>query len=90
MDFNVCDYKVDWKVPIVLGRPFLAIGYTLINVHKGELTMRVQDKQVIFNVLQPMKYPNNVVECLSILVVDSIVSKELEKCYYGDSFKDFL
>ncbi|KAJ8775284.1 hypothetical protein K2173_020288 [Erythroxylum novogranatense] len=39
-DFIVCDIEEDAEVPIILGRPFLATGRVLIDVEKGELTMR--------------------------------------------------
>ncbi|XP_063948037.1 uncharacterized protein LOC135152134 [Daucus carota subsp. sativus] len=42
-DFVILDFEEDKKIPIILGRPFLATGRTLIDVQKGELTMRVQD-----------------------------------------------
>src|SRR5262245_4867092 len=54
-DFIVLDYEADRDVPIILGRPFLATGRALIDVQKGELTMRVQDEQVTFNVFKTMK-----------------------------------
>ncbi|XP_062088966.1 uncharacterized protein LOC133795533 [Humulus lupulus] len=43
-DFIILDYEADREVPIILGRPFLATGRTLIDVQKGELTMRVNDQ----------------------------------------------
>ena len=43
VDFIVLDFEADKEVPIILGRPFLARGKTLIDVQKGELTMRVND-----------------------------------------------
>ncbi|XP_062104305.1 uncharacterized protein LOC133815482 [Humulus lupulus] len=43
-DFIILDYEVDRDVPIILGRPFLATGRTLIDVEKGELTMRAQEE----------------------------------------------
>ena len=58
MDFIILDYEADRDVPIILGRPFLATGRTLIDVQKGELTMRVQDEQVTFNVFKAMKLPD--------------------------------
>ncbi|KAH9752099.1 hypothetical protein KPL71_014560 [Citrus sinensis] len=42
VDFIVLDFEADKEVPIILGRPFLAIGKTLIDVQKGELTMRTE------------------------------------------------
>ncbi|KAJ9556723.1 hypothetical protein OSB04_011337 [Centaurea solstitialis] len=44
-DFIILDCEVDTDNPIILGRPFLATGRTLIDVQKGELTMRVQDQE---------------------------------------------
>ena len=41
VDFIVMDFDGDKETPILLGRPFLATGRTLIDVEKGELTMRV-------------------------------------------------
>ncbi|KAH9658917.1 hypothetical protein KPL70_023668 [Citrus sinensis] len=55
VDFIVLYFEADKEVPIILGRPFLATGKTLIDVQKGELTMRVNDQQVTFNVLDAMK-----------------------------------
>ncbi|XP_062113329.1 uncharacterized protein LOC133824457 [Humulus lupulus] len=43
-DFIILDYEEDRDVPIILGRPFLATGRTLIDVEKGELTIRAQDE----------------------------------------------
>ena len=41
MDFVVIDIEEDKHVPLLLGRPFLAIGAALIDVKKGELTLKV-------------------------------------------------
>lgn len=40
------DMKENMEVPIIQGRPVLAIGHTLINVHQGELTLKVGNEQV--------------------------------------------
>ena len=77
-DFIILDYKVDQDVPIILGRSFLATGHTLIDVQKSELTMRVQDDQVTFNVLKAMKFPIEVEECSAISFLHSMVAKKLE------------
>ncbi|KAL5582009.1 hypothetical protein UlMin_014451 [Ulmus minor] len=80
VDFIVLDYEVDLEVPIILGRPFLATGRTLIDVQKGELTMRVQDEHVTFNVFQSMKFPSDMEECSVISLADSLVAEQLERC----------
>ncbi|XP_070035058.1 uncharacterized protein [Nicotiana tomentosiformis] len=37
-DFVILDCEVDYEVPIILGRPFLATWKTLVDVEAGELT----------------------------------------------------
>ncbi|XP_024028191.1 LOW QUALITY PROTEIN: uncharacterized protein LOC112093618 [Morus notabilis] len=78
-DFIVLDYEADNEVPIILGRPFLAAVRTLIDVQKGELTMRVHDPQVTFNVFKAMRFADEVEECSAINVLDSLVEAEFEK-----------
>nr|GEW56890.1 reverse transcriptase domain-containing protein [Tanacetum cinerariifolium] len=43
-DFVVLDFKPDPRVPLILGRCFLKIGRALIDVHKGELTLRIKNE----------------------------------------------
>ena len=45
----VIDMEEEKQVPLLLGRPFLTIGATLIDVKKGELTLRVGTEEVHFN-----------------------------------------
>ena len=51
-DFVILDMEEYDKVPIILGRPFLATGKTQINVQKGVLKLRVQADKVTFHVFQ--------------------------------------
>ncbi|XP_038882203.1 uncharacterized protein LOC120073423 [Benincasa hispida] len=62
-DFVILDYEVDREIPIILGRPFLATGRALIDVQKGELTIQVVDQEVKFNVLNALKYPEDIENC---------------------------
>ncbi|KAJ9536000.1 hypothetical protein OSB04_un000828 [Centaurea solstitialis] len=70
-DFIILDCEVDQEVPIILGRPFLATGRTLIDVQKGELTMRVHDQRVNFNVLDSLKYPDEREECSTLSEIET-------------------
>ncbi|XP_042992364.1 uncharacterized protein LOC122318797, partial [Carya illinoinensis] len=54
-DFVVLDMEEDEEVPLILGRPFLATGRALIDVQKGELTLRVNKEEVMFNIYQAMR-----------------------------------
>ena len=49
VDFVVIDIEEDKQVPLLLGRPFLATRAALIDVKKGELTLRVGDEVMHFN-----------------------------------------
>ena len=46
MDFVVMNIEEDKQVPLLLGRPFLATGVVLIDVKKGEPTLRVGDEAI--------------------------------------------
>ena len=83
-DFIVLDFEADIEVPIILGRPFLATGRTLIDVQKGELTMRVNDEKVTFNVLKAMRFPDEVEECSMVNMLEYVVSEEFEKGCHED------
>ena len=50
VDFVVLDMEGDEKVPIILGRPFLATSQALVDVESGELTLRVGDDKVHFSI----------------------------------------
>ncbi|GKB08828.1 reverse transcriptase domain-containing protein [Tanacetum coccineum] len=58
-DFVVVDFEADPRVPLILGRSFLRIGRTLINVYEGELILRDGDEQLIFHVDSTSKLPQN-------------------------------
>ncbi|XP_060965092.1 uncharacterized protein LOC133034089 [Cannabis sativa] len=75
-DFIILDYEEDREVPIILGRPFLATGRTLIDVEKGELTMRAQDEQATFKVFHPIRAPDAIGECLAIGDMDPNMVEE--------------
>ena len=55
MDFIVMNMKDNTQVPLLLGRPFLATGATLIDVKKGELTLIVGEEAVHFKLNTSLK-----------------------------------
>ena len=57
VDFVVIDIKEDKQVALLLGGPFLATGVALIDVKKGELTLKVGDEAVHFNLNYSLKQP---------------------------------
>ena len=86
MDFIVIDIKEDKQVPLMLGRPFLAIGATLIDVKKGELTLRVRDEAVHFNLNHNLKQPKLSNAGCEILETKILISSELNNdCIFHNS-----
>nr|XP_009768437.1 PREDICTED: uncharacterized protein LOC104219441 [Nicotiana sylvestris] len=75
-NINLIPYLIDYEVPIILGRPFLAMGKALVDVEDGELTFRVGDEKVVFHVCKSMRQPNSNEVCSFVdLVIDVIVDE---------------
>ena len=55
IDYVIIDIEEDKKIPLLLGKPFLATGEALINVKKGEFTLRVIIEEVHFSLNQCLK-----------------------------------
>nr|GEX75355.1 reverse transcriptase domain-containing protein [Tanacetum cinerariifolium] len=48
-DFVVIDFEPDPRVPLILARCFLKTDQALIDVHKGELTLRIGNEAITYN-----------------------------------------
>ncbi|GJY46606.1 reverse transcriptase domain-containing protein [Tanacetum coccineum] len=55
-DFVVVDFEADPRVPLILGRSFLRTDRALIDVYREEITLRVDNKAVTFNLDQTTRY----------------------------------
>nr|GEU60699.1 reverse transcriptase domain-containing protein [Tanacetum cinerariifolium] len=58
-DFVVIDFDADPRVPLILERSFLKTERALIDVFKGELTLRVGKEAITFNLDQISRYSTN-------------------------------
>nr|GEZ72212.1 reverse transcriptase domain-containing protein [Tanacetum cinerariifolium] len=58
-DFVVVDFEPDPRVPLILERCFLKTGRALIDVHKGELTLRIRNEAITYNLDQTSRYSAN-------------------------------
>nr|XP_009769100.1 PREDICTED: uncharacterized protein LOC104220009 [Nicotiana sylvestris] len=74
-NFVILDCQVDEEIPIILGRPFLAAGRALIDYETGELKMRLNNEEIIFNVQQFMSRPSEFVNCSLVEAVDVILQE---------------
>nr|GEX09774.1 reverse transcriptase domain-containing protein [Tanacetum cinerariifolium] len=76
-DFVIVDFDADPRIPLILGRSFLKTGRALIDVYEGELTLRVGNKAVTFNLDQTSRYSSNYdVESINRIDVISIACEE--------------
>ncbi|XP_070009587.1 uncharacterized protein [Nicotiana sylvestris] len=73
-DFVILDCKVDYKVPIIFGRPFLATGKALVDVKAGELTFWVDDEKVVFHVCKSIRQSNGV--CSFVDLVTEVIVED--------------
>nr|GEZ60875.1 reverse transcriptase domain-containing protein [Tanacetum cinerariifolium] len=75
-DFVVVDFEADPRVPVILGRSFLGTDRAFIDVYGEELTLRVNDDVVTFNLNQTTRY-SFTYDDLSVNRIDIIdVSRE--------------
>nr|GEW45040.1 reverse transcriptase domain-containing protein [Tanacetum cinerariifolium] len=58
-DFVVVDFEPDPRVPLILRRCFLKTSRALIDVHKGELTLRIENEAITYNLDQTVRYSAN-------------------------------
>ena len=91
VDFVVIDIEEDKHIPILLGKPFLAIGAALIDVKKGKLTLRVGTKEGHFNLNQCLRQHD--IEQGKCIRIDNVTPscKEQHDDYMNEnSFDDYI
>ncbi|XP_049406180.1 uncharacterized protein LOC125869787 [Solanum stenotomum] len=72
--FVILDCEIDAKIPIILGRPFLATGRALVDVESGELKFWVNEDEETFNVCNSMKHPSDIHVVSTVDVIDKAVT----------------
>ena len=77
VDFVIMQMEEDTQVPLLLGRPFLATGAALIDVQKGELTLRVGNEAVNFNIKRSLERPNVEEDSCMAVRNNSLLNDEL-------------
>nr|GEV65806.1 reverse transcriptase domain-containing protein [Tanacetum cinerariifolium] len=87
-DFVVVDFEADPRVPLILGRSFLRIGRALIDVYVEEITLRVNNEVVTFNLNQTTRYSStyNDMSINRIDVIDGDIYL-IEKLLNDDPFQ---
>ena len=73
--------EVDFEVHIVLGRSFLATGRALLDMEKGQMKFRLNNKEVTFNICRSMRQSGELqsVSAISYRVEESS-EVQIEEC----------
>nr|GEV14070.1 hypothetical protein [Tanacetum cinerariifolium] len=67
--------KEDHKIPIILGRQFLATTHAMIDVFNKKISFDVRNETITFDIKKSMKFSTTEdVECLSVDLIDNVVS----------------
>ncbi|GJZ30483.1 DNA-directed DNA polymerase [Tanacetum coccineum] len=91
IDFVILDMPEDSRVPIILGRPFLATARAMIDVFNKKITLRVRDDEVIFDVNQSIKRPTTEDdECYGIDDFDDTINEEAQELLANEEPDSFL
>ncbi|GJW03916.1 DNA-directed DNA polymerase, partial [Tanacetum coccineum] len=91
LDFVILDMPEDSRVPIILGRPFLATARAMIDVFNQKITLRVGDDEVVFDVDQSIKRPTTEDdECYGINDLDETINEEAQKLLVNEEPDSFL
>ncbi|GJZ84719.1 reverse transcriptase domain-containing protein [Tanacetum coccineum] len=91
IDFVILYMREDFKIPIILGRLFLATARAMIDVFNKKITLRVGNEEVIFDVDQSTKRPpNEDDECYRIDFLDTTIHSKTQELLEDDQLDSFL
>ncbi|GKF53422.1 DNA-directed DNA polymerase [Tanacetum coccineum] len=91
IDFVILDMPEDSRVPITLGRPFLATARAMIAVFNKKITLRVGDDEVVFDVEQSIKRPTTKDDaCYGIDDLDDLINEEAQELLENEELDLFL
>ncbi|GKE78288.1 hypothetical protein Tco_1544408 [Tanacetum coccineum] len=84
-DFVVVDFEPDPRVPLILGRCFLKTSHALIDVYEGEITLRVGNEAITFNLDQTSRYTAdyNHMTVNKIDVIDMACDEYSQEVWFG-------
>ncbi|GJU43756.1 reverse transcriptase domain-containing protein [Tanacetum coccineum] len=91
IDFVILDMRKDSRIPIILGRPFLAIVRAMIDVFNKKITLGIGSKEVIFDVDQSMKKPcMEDDECYEIDDLDTVIQSAAQELLENENLEDSI
>ena len=89
VDFVIMDMEEDTQVPLLLGRPFRATRAALIDVKNGELTLKVGEEAVHFNLNKSLKhYECESTNCETVETIIPISLELMFDCNFQNSINE--
>nr|GEY26075.1 transposon Ty3-I Gag-Pol polyprotein [Tanacetum cinerariifolium] len=82
-DFVILDFVADPRVPLILGRPFLSTAHALIDVYKGEITLRHDDQSLTLKCGDTPSISYNNLESLNKVDLIDATCKEFSQAVLG-------
>ncbi|GJV85746.1 putative reverse transcriptase domain-containing protein [Tanacetum coccineum] len=82
IDFIVLYMPEDFKVPLILGRPFLSTTRAKIDVYKRKITLRFEEEKIIFKSVKPA---SSIVKRVYMLSLRERMELDLEARLIGET-----
>ncbi|GJX95231.1 hypothetical protein Tco_0349817 [Tanacetum coccineum] len=73
----------DFKVPLILGRPFLSTARAKIDVYKRKITLRVGEERIVFTSVKPA---SSLIKTVYMLSLRERIELDLEARLMGETF----
>ena len=70
--------NIESKIPIILGRPFLAIANALIHCRNGLMKISFESMTLEVNVFHIAKQPLDNDECDQTFLIETLVAEEVQ------------
>ncbi|GJV53023.1 hypothetical protein Tco_1448764 [Tanacetum coccineum] len=94
VDFVILDMEEDHRIPIILGRSFLATTHAMIDVFNKKISFKVEDEIITFDLEKSMKFPpSNEDTCHAVDIIDLFVvcnMKEILPQVHDNSIEPIL
>ncbi|XP_048231218.1 uncharacterized protein LOC125370262 [Ricinus communis] len=88
IDFIIMDMEGESTVPLVLGRPFLAISRAVIDICNGKLQLRVDDETITFDLVTSMRQSLDYDDIVYFIdVLDDVVESHMQEILLDDALQ---
>nr|GFC93772.1 reverse transcriptase domain-containing protein [Tanacetum cinerariifolium] len=82
-DFVILDFVADPRVPLFLGRPFLSTAHALIDIYKGEISLRHDDQSLTLKCKDTPSISYNNLESLNKVDLIDATCEEYSQALLG-------